>query len=475
MNFLQKINNSIKVKGTQPVNSMTVYAKPQPAIFDVEAARIGNEMSFYAANNGENLIKYGYNLNYVVHSCINIIQKLFGKVPFYVVNIKQGEAKSFREGQEIIKNNFHDIRAVSEYKRIRKKTIDGIIEDNKLAKFLNRPNRNQSGTNYRETLIGYKKLTGEGNQWFNRGLNDDKTLATDNIPMEMFILPKYILQLVGNTFDPWEIVRYKANIAGVDVNIPKQNLVMWNEINYNFDPLSLSHLRGLSPLEAAILNIQSMNDGSVREINESQNGGANGLLFRKDAKDLPSDPAKISHIRQQINQAVNGQDVAGTIAWLAGEWGYLPFGKTAQELQRIEISQKNADAICNVLGVPPGVLKSDQTYANAPAYFKQLVYGVIAPEAYSLRDLYSTNLIDMFKMDRDRYAVDCDVLSLPELSEDLKTQIAAVKDADWLSDNEKRIATGYEPKDNPLLDLTPKEIDGMIGGNLDTETDLLNQ
>lgn len=466
MNFLQRINNSIQVKGTQNTAGMSVYAKPLPAVFG-DAKLIGSEMTFYPSNTGQNIIQYGYNLNYVVHACVNIIQKMFGKVPFYVVNIKNGEQKTFREGQALIKTGFHDPRAVAEWKRIRKKSLDGIIEDSRVAKFLNKPNRNQNGVSFRENLIGYKKLTGEGNQWMNRGVNDNSTQATDGPPREMFILPKHLLKLVSNTIDPWEIVKYKIDLAGRETDVPTENLLMWNESNYLFDALSLSHLRGLSPLEATILQIQAMNDSGERQINEAQNGGANGLLYRKDAKELPKDPGQISHIRQQINQAVNGQDVAGTIAWLAGEWDYLPFGKTAQELQRVQLTEQNADAICNVLGVPPGLLKSDQTYANAPAYFKQLIYGCIAPEAYSLRDLYNQHFPDLFEYDRDKQAIDCDLLALPELAQDLKDQVAAVKDADFLTDNEKRIACGYEPREEPEAEqLYPEYGDPLDLNNL---------
>jgi phage portal protein BeeE len=482
MNFLQMINQRFEVKGTQNTRGMTVYAKPLPAVFD-PTQRLGNEVSFYATKNGQNIIQYGYNLNYVVHTCINIIQKVFGKVPFYVVNIKKGEQKAYWEGQELIKSGIKDIRAVSEWRRIQKKTIDGIIEDNRLAEKLNKPNRNQSGVAYREMLIAYKKLTGEGSQWLNRGVDDDGTQSTTGSVLEMFSIPKHVVQLVSNTVDPFEIVKYKIDLAGRTVDVPKENLLMWNESNLTFDPLTLAHLRGMSPLESAILQIQALNDAAQREITESQNGGANGLLFRKDAKELPTNPNTIASIRQQINQAVNGEDVAGTIAWLAGEWGYLPFGRSAQELQRVQLSEKNADAICNVLGVPPGLIKSDQTYTNAPAYWKQLVYGVIAPEAYSLRDVYNDeNFMEMFGLDRDRYAVDCDVMALPELSEDLKTQIDAVLNADFLTLDEKRIATGYEPLGTPEAakiymgssKTTLDDLNAPVGGNLDEEMNLLN-
>jgi HK97 family phage portal protein len=476
MSLLRRLNNSIQVKGTQPTGALTINQLPPPASFYDNARWIGNEITLYPAKDGETYINNGYNINSVVHTCINMIQKMFGKVPFYVVDINRDERKTFAE-YKAIQWNLSDPRAVAEMRKMRKKSIDGIILDTQLSKFLNKPNRNQTGTAYREMLIGYKKLTGEGNQWFNRGVDRmTRQQNTAGSPFEMFIIPKYVLQLVGNGVDPWEIVKYQFQIGnGQTVEVPKENLQMWIETNYNFVSLTLDHLRGQPPLEAALLNIQALNESAVREIKESLNGGANGLLFRKDAmaNQKPA-PDVAAHIREQISNAVNGQDVAGAIAWLAGEWGYLPFGKTSQELQRIELNQANIDRICNVLGVPAGLLKTDQTYENARSYWKQLVYGVIAPEAYSLRDTWNGSLVEMFGMNPERQAIDCDIMALPELSQDLKEQVSAVKEANWLSKNEKRIATGYEPSPDPKHDIIPDD-DMMVGGGLDEEVNLLEE
>lgn len=444
-----------------------------PAFYDPTGARlIGNEITLYPAKDGEGIIAKGYNLNSVVHTCVKIITKMFGQIPFYVVELDKNERKTWSE-YLLLSKHVQDPRAMQEAKRMRRKSIDGIMIDGKLSRFLNKPNRNQSGTAYREQLIGYKKLTGEGNQWFNRGVEDGRQ-RTDQAPFEMFIIPKYVLQLVGNGVDPWEILKYQLTLNNsTAISVPKENLLMWIEQNYQFDGVTLNHLRGFAPLEAALLDIQALNEGAVREIKEAVNGGANGLLYRSDAKELPANPDVVASMRRQINAAVNGKDVAGTVAWMAGEWGYLPFGKTSQEMQRVELTKQNMVDIANVLGVPPGLLFTDQTYENAPAFWKRLVYQTIAPEAYSLRDAWNNTLLPMFNMDPERYCIDCDIMALPELAEDLKDQVAAVQNANWLSVNEKRIATGYEPAEGEEYDFVPVN-DGPIGGPLDNEQDLLN-
>jgi phage portal protein BeeE len=117
------------------------------------------------------------------------------------------------------------------------------------------------------------------------------------------------------------------------------------------------------------------------------------------------------------------------------------------------------------------LIKTDQTYENASSYWKQLIYGVIAPEAYSLRDAWNGTLLEMFGVDPRRNQLDCDIMALPEMSQNLKEQVAAVQNASWLSVNEKRIATSYEPLGHEY-DFVPSE---DIGGGLDEDINQLEE
>ena len=438
-----------------------------------DARVIGNEVTLYASNDGLTHIEKGYKLNWVVYTCVKKITSLIGKIPFYVVDVKKTEQKSWNERKALL-YQLRDPRAKAEAKRIFTKSIDNIILDSPLVKKLNRPNRNQTGSMFRMQGIGFKLLTGEMNQWSNRGVIDGQ-LATKGPPLEIFNVPKFALQLVGNMKDPWEIIRYQLSVPGnAPIPVPRENISMYIEQSFDFDN-TLTQLRGQPPLEAALLQIQGLNEGAVRQIKQAVNGGANGLLYRQDAMKEPT-PEQATTIRRQINTAVNGQDVHGTVAWLAGQWGYLPFGRSNQELQKVEIYDRDVDAICNVLEVPPGLLKSNQTYENAPTYYKQLIYGKVAPEAYGLRDVWNNSLIEMFDMDPERFQVDADILALPELAEDLKDQVAAVKDATWLTDNEKRIATGYEPLEDEAMNLTSTQRgEAIFNDNLDDEESELEQ
>jgi hypothetical protein len=77
-------------------------------------------------------------------------------------------------------------------------------------------------------------------------------------------------------------------------------------------------------------------------------------------------------------------------------------------------------------------------------------------------------------LDRDRDVIDCDIMALPELAEDTKTQIEAVKSAWWMTPNEMRKETGFDELPDENMNkiyigstLTPlDQVNSDIGGGL---------
>jgi HK97 family phage portal protein len=445
MNFLEKLNSSIvEEKGL----TITGYQRGSvdPVYFPmVDTSRRVGTVELYPNDNGERYVNKGYNLNDAVYSIVSKVAKKFGQVPFYHVRVKKDEKSTWREYIELTKNGIsRDM--LPEIKLMRKSAIDENIVDSSLSKKLANPNRYQSGSVFREQLYGFKLLHGEGNHSLIRSLDEDGAMLKRGKVLEMLILPKPFLMLVGDNNDPWEVIKYVFRPGGGSIDMAKENVVMWRFPNYSFDPLNKTHLRGQAPLEAGIVLLQSLNEGNERAANMNKNAGAAGLLFNKALANAAPDAAKAAGVRQQINSIVNNKDNSGTIASIyGGDWQYIQFGFNADQLKLIEQYNLGFTRLCNLFDCPPGIFMANQTYENAREAKRSLVYENIAPAAYQLRDEWNNKLIDAFELDRERHFIDCDLAALPELSEDLKEQVAALKDAHWLSIDEKRKASGYEP------------------------------
>jgi hypothetical protein len=119
-----------------------------------------------------------------------------------------------------------------------------------------------------ENLYGYKLLTGEGNIWM-------PILTEGRPPTEAFIIPKSILALIKGG-SPWDIENYRLLFPGAELNQPKENIICWSFPNYDFDAVTLNHLRGQSPLDAGLLLLQSSNEGAERLIAMNKNQGVAG-------------------------------------------------------------------------------------------------------------------------------------------------------------------------------------------------------
>jgi HK97 family phage portal protein len=419
-------------------------------------------------------IQQGYQKNAWVYSIVSKCAKKFSQVPWYHYKIKTQERKTWAEYQQLTKDRLFDTKAIIEARKMRTKSVDQVVVDSPLSKLLNKPNRNQSGAQFRENLYGYKLLTGEGNIWFSR-------IEESARPTEMFIIPKQNLALIKGG-DPWAIAEYKILLSGQEFRNPKENVLMWRFPNYDFDSLSLSHLRGQAPLDAGLLLMQSSNEAAERLIAMNKNQGVAGAVFDKAKRDFPT-PAQAGFIRQQFNEIVNDNDLAGQIAWLTGDLGYIQFGLDAGQLKLLEQSDVQFKGLCNIFDVPWQLFGNADSYENRKQYKRDFVYDNIAVAAYGLRDELNAKLIPEFNLDRDRDVIDCDVMALPELSEDLKTQAETLSKLWQLTPNQVLEYIGYDKSTDPNMDkiyipsgLTPiDELNAPIGGNLDNEQSLLNQ
>ncbi len=394
---------------------------------------INSGLTIYPYGKDQTFIREGYNKNAFVYSIVSKCAKKFAQVPWYHYRIKRGERKTWNEYVQLTKDGLNS-RSIIEAKKMRTKAIDQVIVDDDLSKLIARPNRNQSGAQYREQLYGYKLLTGEGNIWISRPDNQK--------PQELFIIPKDHLALVKGG-DPWAIDKYKLLLGGQQFLQDKENIIMWKFPNYEFDESTLTHLRGQAPLDAGILLLQASNEGQERIAAMNKNQGVAGLAYNKaDNRQWSVDQAMFN--RRQFNSIINDSDLAGTIAYMNGDWGYLQFGMSVEQLQILEQANVTMDTLCNIFDVPPGMFSKDQTYNNRKEQKREFVYDNIAVAAYGLRDELNAKLIPAFDMDRERDVLDFDIMALPELVEDLKDQVMTLKEAGWLTIDEKRTATGYD-------------------------------
>lgn len=451
----------------QPVRSQPL----QP----LQTIGFNNGVTLYPHSTDRTSIGKGYKKNAWVYMIVSKCAKKFGQVPWYHYKIKTRERKTWEEYLSLTKDGMQEYKAVIEAKRMRTKSIDQVAVDSPLSKLLNKPNRNQSRAMYHEELYGYKLLSGEGNIWFSR-------LEQKEAPKEMFIMPRSTLGMVKG-IDPWDIAKYKLLIGGYEFDNPKENILMWKFPSYDFDPITLSHLRGMAPLDAGLLLLQSSNEGAERLVAMNKNQGVAGVVAREDISEFPT-PEQAMLIRQQFNSVVNDKDLAGTIAYLTGKYNFMQFGLDAGQLKLLEQSDVHFKGLCGIFDVPWQLWGNADSYENRKQYKRDLIYDNLAPACYSLRDEYNAKLISEYNLDRERDVIDCDVIALPELAEDKDKQAAFLeKMGGRLTYNEGRELLGWDRSADPNMDkhyvpanLVPlDQLNADMGDNLDEDINRLNE
>jgi hypothetical protein len=441
---------------------------------------INSGITLYPHGKDQTFIQQGYKKNWAVYVVVRKCVRIFSQVPWYHYKINTKERKTyFDEYMPLTKTMVHDRKAQIEMKKMLKKSVDQVAVTSDLSKLLKQPNRNQTGGRFRGNLMGHKMLTGEGNQWFARPKDAQGNPDMNQKPSEIFVIPKANLAMVkGN--DPWSIDNYKLIISGAQIPQPKNNVIMWIEDGYEFDPITLKHLRGQAPLDAWLLGMQAMNEGSETLARMNKNQGVSGFAWNKaDTRQFNAEQALFN--RKQFNSLINDSELAGTIAYFTGEWGYNQIGLDARALQLLEQQDKSLDVVCMLYDVPIGAFKHGTTYENKPQEIKDLIYNAIAPSAFELREEWNKSLIPQFGLDSERDVIDCDILALPQLTNDIKTMVETLSKAWQLTPNQVLEYLGYDRSTDANMDkvyipanLVPlDQANSDLGANLDAQMNAL--
>jgi HK97 family phage portal protein len=447
-----------------------LYQNNLPAVYNNTLTKpVGNEIKLYPQDTGAGFISKGYNLNDAIFSIVGKNAEKFGQPRLYHMVIQKDETKTLREYNQL-KNEPVTPHSVKEMRRMFKSMVEDKVPDSKLANLLNTPNRFQSQSEWLEQLFGFRELTGEANLYLNRGV-------TDGPPLELLIIPKPHLNLIVDPNNPWEIVAFEIVIGVNRKRVDKEDLLMWKYTSYL--PLDNNeHLRGQAPLESARVLMQGMNEADIRVATSNKNAGASGLLYSNLINPKTLDSNDAFRYRQQVNNVVNNTEMAGKIAMLAGEWGYHSFGYSLDDLKVLEQYGLGFKRLCRVFRTPPGIhAEGTDTYENVKQYKRDWIYDLISPRLNQLTGILNGTLLSEFDLDPETNLIDYDINSLPEVAEDLKEQVAAIRDVWEMTPNQKLKYWGFEPDPDPRMDIrlvptglqTFDELHTPVGGDLSNE------
>jgi HK97 family phage portal protein len=137
-------------------------------------------------------------------------------------------------------------------------------------------------------------------------------------------------------------------------------------------------------------------------------------------------------------------DNKGKVAVLQTPWDYLNFGLSSIDMELVKTMQMSLQQWCRVFGLPAVIFDTDtSSYNNYHNAMRDLVTNTIVPMCCSLRDELNKWLVPRYGSE---YYIDFDITALPEMQQDMERMVRSLRDANWLTMDEKRVAMNYSEK-----------------------------
>lgn len=295
---------------------------------------------------------------------------------------------------------------------------------------LARPNHKQSGPSFLESL--YAGLLISGNAYVHR-------LSIDNTPRELHLFRSDRVTPVLDD-NGWSIgydyavgnkrIRYEND----EHNEPILHLKMYNPLSDHdgYPPLGSAHM-ALNIHNAASRWNKALLDNSARP---------SGALVYSTGETGNLTDEQFDRLKAELEDGYTGANRAGRPMLLEGGLDWKAMGYSPKDMDFMEAKNGAARDIALAFGVPPMLLgiPGDNTFANYKeanvALWRQTILPLATRVASSLEHWLLHSHQANLKLDFDRDKIEA-------LTVDRQALWKRVNEADFLTPNEKRAATGY--------------------------------
>lgn len=247
---------------------------------------------------------------------------------------------------------------------------------------------------------------------------------------------------------PAEIIsyRYFDIDTGEDFAIEPDDMIFIKF--FNPSRVMMDEWRGLSPVKVLARTLSRVTAGEDASVAQLQNGGTPGIVFNK----TPGVAAEATSARRDgFSRFLRNSSNKGAPYFAGDELGYIALGTPLTDMEVTELAGIDFDRICNAFGVSSILFnnKSASTESNVEQMVKEMYTNTILPNVYRVEGALNKYAVPDIKT---KGIVKCDTSEIKSLQDDLAKLVAALKQADWLTKNEKREVMMYDQFDNPLMD-----------------------
>lgn len=356
----------------------------------------------------------GYGVNSDVYAIIQQMSTKTVSIPYAVKKVKDESAKS-----KLINLQKSTNQAYNAQQYIKSRILETkAFEEKELAFPLEKPNPTQSWSEIFALYKTFMRTTGN----FYLYMVSPEDGANKGVPLQCYVLPSHMMQIVlkkDASFLSAEspISHYILTEGNAYLEFEAENIIHVKFPNPFFD-FEGSHLYGLSPLRAALGNIQSSNEAINNNIKTLKNGGAFGFIH---SKGTPMTESQAKSLKDRMVEMDESPERLSKIAGVSAEIGFTRIALTTDELKPFDYLKYDQKAICNVLGWSDKLLNNDDgaKYDNVNSYRKQVVTDNIIPDLILLEEALRNEFLPRFK-GYENTVITWDYSELPEMQEDME-------------------------------------------------------
>lgn len=399
-------------------------------LFKTLLQNIGFGVPIIDVVNQTDAINKGYLYNNIVYSVVNRIVNSCSGIPwnYYIERERNAKAKYNRA---IINKDLDTAIYIKE-------TQFEIDNSTETAQLLLHPNNYERFNDLVTNLIAFYEITGNGYIYGIRREGGDKKV------LEMHQMPAHLVEIIfGTYFNPIKGYILDGYIRN---EIPADQVMHIKNFNPDYSQLG-NWLYGLSPIQASARLLTLSNSSLQTQISQYQNYGARGILTGAANSNWTDDQVKQV---KALWDAKRGDNSKGDIIVAGEPMQWTQIGLSPVDLSIIESNKLTKRDICAIYNVPSQLVGDNEssTYNNMKEARKALITDASLPAMEKVKDGFNRFLLT----DKDKGLIDYDLSAFIELQDDMNQLATTLNAMWWLTGNEKRVATGKQRIELPIMD-----------------------
>lgn len=316
------------------------------------------------------------------------------------------------------------------------------VNSHKILDLLNKPNSCDDKIGLFNKIFSYKLISG------NAYLRANISSTGKNI--ELSTLRPDRLKIIAGKRGVVKAYQYNLGSNTQEFSVNQVNNTSQIIHFKNFNPLDDWY--GLSAIEAAAYSIDQHNQAGIWNQSLLQNGarpsGALVLQSNKNGDGQYLTDEQYNRIKQQLDEKHSGADNSGKPILLEGGLDWKEMSISPKDMDFINAKNSSARDIALAFGVPPQLLgiPGDNTYSNMAEARLALWEQTILPHIDSVCGVLNNKLLPL--LNYNNYELSYDINAISALTPRREALWNRIKDADFLSNDEKREMLGLGSKKN---------------------------